>query len=99
LKWVALMVALIVAGAVAAFAIYTFGWRAQDKSSAAERASAQLAANRIALQMCGRCKTEGLVREAGSVWRVHAGGGCYLFDPERLHMNANGAFTDGVSRC
>lgn len=67
MKWLFLTVLVLVAGAVAGFAIYTFGWRETANDGRAERALAQLDARRIASEACQTCEPGQLTHVAGTV--------------------------------
>jgi hypothetical protein len=72
-KWLALIVALIVAGAVAGFAIYTWGWREEEKPSLAdEQARARAAADEIAASCDPTCTVESLTRIGPELWKLEA---------------------------
>jgi hypothetical protein len=80
MKWLFLTVLVLVAGGVAAFAIYTFGWR--DSEQAGDRARADLDAR----ELCRGCQPKGLKHRAGSVWEVYVRGSCFLIDVERFSL-------------
>ncbi len=88
MKWLFLTVLVLVAGAVAAFAIYTWGWRETTDDREAERARAGLIARRIASEACETCEPGQLTHVAGTVWsvRVHGDGyqACWTFDTARF---------------
>lgn len=74
MKWLALIVALVVAGAVAGFAIYTWGWRDEGKPSLAEeRARAQTFADEL-VTLCepSDCAIESLTRIGPNLWKLRA---------------------------
>lgn len=82
---------VLVAGAVAAFAIYTFGWRETDDGET-ERARAELIAHGIASNACETCEPGQLTHIAGTVWsiRVHGDGyqACWTFDTATFSTGA-----------
>lgn len=99
MKWVFLTVLVLVTGAVAAFGIYTWGWREIGDEAATERARAEFTARRIALRVCEGCESEGLEPRAGSVWTVTLDGRCLVFDTDRIRIDPEGNFVDGVAPC
>ncbi len=75
MKWITVTVAVLVAGALGAFAIYTFGWR--NSSSSEERAKARADAEevlsyikRLPSRGCVGCRVGEVKRVAPQIWRV-----------------------------
>jgi len=71
-KWIALTITVLVAGALGGFAIYTFGWH---NTSTGERATARAdAADLAAFVGCGGCYVGDVSRLAPQIWRVRLEG-------------------------
>ncbi len=67
MKWIALTITVLVAGALGGFAIYTFGWH---NTSTGERATARAdAADLAAFVGCGGCYVGDVSRLAPQIWR------------------------------
>lgn len=88
-RWVfySVILVVVVLGIVALFAIYTWGWRGRDSSSAGEEARARAFAGQILRSECRRevCFLRDVKRIARGLWiiRMEAKGNtekCYLVD-------------------
>lgn len=95
------LVGVLVAGAVAAFAIYTFGWR----ENTGGRSEAAAAASQIVCSgSSGTCETvTGLHRVTGDIWRFRMGGFrmgeiCVTVDLSEFRMTNDGQRVDGAAR-
>jgi hypothetical protein len=103
--WAFAIVLVLVAGAVAAFGIYTWGWRDEDVSG--DRARAMLYADQVA-RLCNRdggggCSVSRLGRVAKGLWRfeeIDPETGqtyCIGIDLEHFRVASNGETLHGVS--
>jgi len=109
-RWSFLAVLAVVIGAVAAFAIYTWGWRDDSRKYDNERTRAEIAAQQVA-QLCrnnggGPCVPRGLERLATGLWRSRetdeeGNTFCLAIDLEHFRVASNGKTTHGVGlvRC
>jgi hypothetical protein len=102
-RWTFLTVLVVVTGAVAAFAVYTFGWRDENSGSGSRRQARAYAA--AVASTCGgaACQIKSVVHLDQDDWKVvlrnPASGevGCVLIQTNRFVERANGGFA-GVSR-
>jgi hypothetical protein len=99
-KWVAVIVFVLVAGAIANFAIYTFGWR--DDANENERARAQAAAEQVAAQCEKECTVSEITRIAPRLWRsreVDTEGRvfCVVIDLDYFRVASNAETVHGAS--
>jgi hypothetical protein len=74
MKWLFLTALVLVAGAVAAFGIYTWGWHDRDavSSDADDRALADSYGRQIMNRCTGECRVENLHEVAPGVWEFTA---------------------------
>jgi hypothetical protein len=81
------MVAIVVAGLVATYGIWTFG-RDPGRDSEADQARASLAANAWAqvVRCKAPCQVNGLHQVAGPVWEARLGDECWQFDIDRFKL-------------
>jgi hypothetical protein len=70
MKWLALAVALVVAGAVAAFAIYTWG-RHNNSAAAEDQTQVRAYANQLATLCDPACEPVNLRPIAPGVWKLN----------------------------
>lgn len=102
MKWASLMVTILIAGAVAVFAIYTFGWRdGGDLDN--ERVRARLAAEQVATLCETTCTVTRLGRVADGLWQmeeVDENGKrfCAAIDLDHFRAASNGETIHGVGR-
>jgi hypothetical protein len=89
-RWAFFTALVVVAGAVAAFAIYTFGWREREPSAAEERERA-LAFAQVA---CSCTEPDDFERVAPGLWRGREGSKCFLIDVNDAELT-RGMLTQG----
>ena len=94
-KWLFLTVVVLVAGAVSAFGIYTFGWRAGTNDDDGKKA--QVYADSIASQL--HTGVESTRHAADSLWRVElSNGDCYVLDIDKFAPLSGGGYA-GIIHC
>jgi hypothetical protein len=105
MKWVFLSLLVLVAGGVATFAIYTFGWRNGDNAEEDERLTATAYAAEVAAacttEETAGCEVESVERAAPGIWRVQldlerGADECYTLHLDDFRPLPGGGF-EGVS--